>query len=69
MQAHRGADAVQIVIAGCAILGSSSVPARTNMIFGPAPDSVNIGVPHCGQIGDTLYCRYRQCCDIPAIRH
>src|SRR5712671_6132724 len=49
MQAQRGAEAAQMVSAGCTRLGSSSVPARTPMMCGRASAAVNSGVPQCGQ--------------------
>src|SRR5262245_55287658 len=48
-QAHDGALAVQIVAAGLAISGSSSVPARTKIRCGRASASLNRCVPHAGQ--------------------
>jgi hypothetical protein len=49
MQAHDGALAVQIVAAGLALSGSSSVPARMKISCGRDSASLNSGVPHCGQ--------------------
>jgi hypothetical protein len=49
MEAHRGALAVQIVIAGTARLGSSKVPARTKIKCGRTSASLNSGVPQDGQ--------------------
>ena len=49
MQAHRGALALQIVIAGTARLGSSNVPTRTKTKCGLASASLKSGVPQDGQ--------------------
>ena len=49
MQAQRGADDVQIVIAGLARFGSSKVPARTKIKCGLASASLKSGVPQSGQ--------------------
>src|SRR6187401_2033443 len=49
MQAQRGADDVQIVIAGSARFGSSKVPTRTKIRCGRASASLKSGVPHDGQ--------------------
>lgn len=49
MQAHAGADEVQIFAAGLAIVASSSVPARIKINCGRDSLSLNICVPHLGQ--------------------
>jgi len=49
MLAHRGALAVQIVIAGTAASGSSKVPTRTKIKCGRASASLKSGVPQDGQ--------------------
>jgi len=49
MQAHVGALAVQMVIAGFASSGSSNVPTRTKIRWGRASASLNSGVPQRGQ--------------------
>src|SRR5262245_19933028 len=49
MHAHVGADEVQMVAAGFAISGSSSVPARTKIRCGRISASLNSAVPQLGQ--------------------
>src|SRR6476646_5879059 len=49
MQAQRGADDVQIDIAGFARSGSSNVPTRTKIRCGRTSASLKSGVPHAGQ--------------------
>lgn len=49
MQAQRGADDVQIVIAGEARFGSSKVPTRTKIRWGRTSASLKSGVPHVRQ--------------------
>ena len=48
-RAQAGACEVQMVAAGLARLGSSSVPARTKMRWGRASAVLNRCTPHCGQ--------------------
>ena len=49
MHAQRGADDVQIVIAGSARFGSSIVPTRTKTRCGRDSASLKSAVPHDGQ--------------------
>jgi len=49
MHAQRGADDVQIVIAGSARFGSSNVPTRTKIRCGRDSASLKSAVPHDGQ--------------------
>jgi len=49
MEAHGGADDVQIVTAGVATSGSSKEPTRTKIRCGRAWASLKSGVPHDGQ--------------------
>lgn len=48
-QAHAGALAVQIFMAGFTMLGSSSVPTRKKIKCGRDSAALVTGVPHIGQ--------------------
>src|SRR3954452_6201194 len=56
MDGQLGADAVQIVLIGRPISGSSNAPARTTINAGRPRSSLNRGVPHVGQNRRRMTC-------------